>query len=66
MDQVKIVNIGTGITAVADIIQRSAMHMKVAIVDTTLTVTLSKNTPDEKNYTGRGFGMDFICNGEII
>lgn len=66
MEQIKLINMGTGITAVADVLQRSAMHMKVVIVDTTITVTLSKNTPDKKNYTGHGYGMDFSSTGESI
>lgn len=66
MDQIKLVNIENGTTAIADVIKKSRMNMRVAVVGTNLTINLSKKTPDEKNYNGRGFGMEFVSTGELI
>lgn len=66
MDQVNVTAVESGVTAVADVLQRSDRHMKVAIVATNITVTLSKNTPNDDLYTGREYGMDFTCDGEVL
>lgn len=62
----KIVNTNNGMIVHADILNKSARHMKVVLDETDLTLRLNKQTEHDKNYTGTVSGLEFSSTGEEI
>lgn len=62
MNQIKVTCTDNGKTMTADVLSRNDKSLKVAIVGTTLRLTLSR-TDTRKPYVGSSAGLEFTTNG---
>ena len=66
MNQTKVICTKNDVEAIGDILEKSAMKMRVVMVGTTMAITMSKKTPHDKHYVGGIPGMEFVSTGEEI
>lgn len=66
MKQTNVTCTQNDITAVADILEKSGMKMRVVMVGSTMSITMHKQTPHDRLYIGSIPGMEFISTGEEI
>lgn len=64
MDRTEVTCIDTGNTIGADVLEQSAMRIKVVIDGTDTAIQLYKETPTSLLYIGHAFGMEFTTTGE--
>lgn len=60
----KVVNVDSGQTQNADILEKSDKRLKVAIDNTDITLVMTKQTPHSKNYVGTLYNMELVSTGE--
>ena len=64
MDQTKVTCTTTDVDAIADILEKSSMKMRVVMVGSTMPFSMHKKTPHDTYYIGSIPGMEVISTGE--
>ncbi len=64
MDRTTIICTDTENTLEADVLERSAMRMKVALDGSEIALELYKETPNSPIYIGHKYGMEFTSTGD--
>ena len=61
METVTIKCVQNGVTAIADVLEKSDKRLKVAFKNSDITVVLYKKDPKSKLYGGSHLGLHFEC-----
>jgi citrate lyase gamma subunit len=64
-DRVKVVRSDKGTSALADVLHKSDKTLKVAVVNTNISLHLRRSDVN-KQYVGQVHGIEFTSDGEIV